>query len=123
MNLLTQIRSLFEPALTALAPDKAKLPDLLAAIKPSNDPAADYQANFAMSLGKVLKVPAREAAQLVVSKLPTDIIEPPTVAGPKPEVSFIILRLKPDFLAKAVQGLATDPKLGVPACAKPRTFV
>lgn len=123
MNLLTQIRSLFEPALTALAPDKAKVPDFLAAIKPSNDPAADYQANFAMALGKSLKVTAREAAQLVVSKLPTEIIEPPTIAGPKPEVAFINLRLKPDFLAKAVQGIATDPKLGAAAVANPRTFV
>ncbi len=123
MNLLTQIRSLFEPALTALAPDKAKVADYLAAIKPSNDPAADYQANFAMSLGKALKVPAREAAQSVVSKLPTDMIEEPTIASPKPEVAFINLRLKSDFLAKAVQGIATDPKLGVAPAAKPKTFV
>jgi arginyl-tRNA synthetase len=123
MNLLTQIRSLFEPALTALAPDKAKVPDYLAAIKPSNDPAADYQANFAMALGKSLKVTAREAAQLVVSKLPTEIIEPPTIAGPKPEVAFINLRLKTEFLAKTVQAIATDPKLGVAPGTKPKTFV
>jgi arginyl-tRNA synthetase len=47
------------------------------------------------------------------------MLEEPTVAGP----GFINLRLKPEFLAKAVQGIATDPKLGVEPAAKPRTFV
>ena len=37
MNLLTQIRSLFEPAVAAIAPDQAKVPDYLAAIKPSGE--------------------------------------------------------------------------------------
>ena len=53
MNLLTHIRSLFAPVLTELAPDKAKVPDYLAAIKPSGNPEhGDYQANFAMALAK-----------------------------------------------------------------------
>jgi arginyl-tRNA synthetase len=121
MNLLTQIRSLFEPALTALAPDKAKIPDLLATIKPSsNTDHGDYQANCAMALGKALGQKPQEVAKSLIAALPAnDILEEPTVAGP----GFINLRLKSDCLAKAVQGIATDPKLGVPPCAKPKTFV
>ena len=121
MNLLTQIRSLFEPVLTDFAPDKAKVPDYLAAIKPTGNPDhGDYQANFAMALAKALGQKPPDVAKEIIAKLPpNDLLEPPTVAGP----GFINLRLKSDFLAKAVQSIATDPKLGVPPAAKPRTFV
>src|SRR5215207_4184210 len=121
MNLLTQIRSLFEPALTALAPAEAKVPDYLAAIKPAANPEhGDYQANCAMALGKALgQKPPEVAKQLIAALPPNDLLEPPTVAGP----GFINLRLKSDFLAKALQQIATDPKLGVQAAAKPLTFV
>ncbi len=123
MNLLTQIRSLFEPALTALAPDQAKVPDLLAAIKPaSNADHGDYQANCAMALAKALNRPkeAQQIAKEIIAVLPAnDVLEEPTVAGP----GFINLRLKPDFLAKAIAEIATDPKLGVEPTKKPKTFV
>ncbi|VTR97566.1 arginyl-trna synthetase : Arginine--tRNA ligase OS=Singulisphaera acidiphila (strain ATCC BAA-1392 / DSM 18658 / VKM B-2454 / MOB10) GN=argS PE=3 SV=1: Arg_tRNA_synt_N: tRNA-synt_1d: DALR_1 [Gemmata massiliana] len=121
MNLLTQIRSLFEPALAALAPDQAKVPDLLAAIKPaSNADHGDYQANCAMALGKALGQKPQDVAKALIAALPAnDVLEPPTVAGP----GFINLRLKPDFLAKAIAEIATDPKLGVEPTKKPKTFV
>src|SRR5687768_6859744 len=121
MNLLTQIRSLFEPALTALAPDKSKVPAYLGAIKPSSNPDhGDYQANCAMALGKALGQKPPEVAKALIAALPpNDMLEPPTVAGQ----GFINLRLKSDFLARAVQAIATDPKLGVQAAAKSLTFV
>ncbi|QJW99528.1 arginine--tRNA ligase [Frigoriglobus tundricola] len=121
MNLLTQVRALFEPAITALAPDKAKVPDYLNAIKPSsNADNGDYQANCAMALGKALGQKPQDVAKALVAHLPAnDLLEEPTVAGP----GFINLRLKSDFLAKAVQSIATDPKLGVAPAAEPKTFV
>jgi len=121
MNLLTQIRSLFEPALTALAPDKAKVPDYLAAIKPATNPEhGDYQANCAMALGKALGQKPQDVAKSIIAALPAnDMLEEPTVAGP----GFINLRLKDGFLAKAVQSIATDPKLGVAPTKKPKKFV
>jgi arginyl-tRNA synthetase len=121
MNLLTQLRSLFEPALAAIAPDKAKVPDLLAAIKPSaNADNGDYQANCAMALGKALGQKPQDVAKALIAALPAnDMLEEPTVAGP----GFINLRLRSDYLAKAVQGIATDPKLGVAPAPKPKTFV
>ncbi|HVL15233.1 MAG TPA: arginine--tRNA ligase, partial [Gemmata sp.] len=140
MNLLTHVRSLFAPVLAEVAPDRDKLDGYLAAIKPSTfaekpkgkplsgastppeESAADYQANFAMALAKALDVSARKAAELVFTKLPTDILEA-TIVSPKESVAFINLRLKPEFLAKTLQQIATDPKLGVEPAAKPRTFV
>jgi arginyl-tRNA synthetase len=132
MNLLTQIRSLFEPALTALAPDKskvaehlaamAKMPEYLAAIKPAANPEhGDYQANMAMMMANraIGEKPQDVAKSIVAALPPNEMLEAPTIAGP----GFINLRLKSDFLAKAIQGLATDPKLGVPLVAKPKTVV
>ena len=110
MNLLTRIRSLFEPVLAGLAPDKAKVPDLLASIKPAtNAEHGDYQANVAMALGKALGQKPQDLAKTIIARLPAnEILEEPTVAGP----GFINLRVNSAFLAKAVQGIATDPKLG-----------
>jgi arginyl-tRNA synthetase len=123
MNLLHQIRALFEPVLADLAPDKSKVPDYLGMVKPAaNADHGDYQANFAMPLAKVLNRPkeAQQIAKEIVARLPAnDVLEPPTVAGP----GFINLRLKSDFLAKAVQQVATDSKLGVEPAAKSKTFV
>src|SRR5215471_18124605 len=116
MNLLTHIRSLFEPALQELAPDKAKVLDYLAAIKPAaNADHGDYQANMAMGLAKALGQKPPEVAKAIIAKLPpNEMLEPPTVAGP----GFINLRLKSDFLAKAVREIATEPKLGVEPATK-----
>ncbi|MFM8272157.1 MAG: arginine--tRNA ligase, partial [Gemmata sp.] len=121
MNLLTQLRTLFAPALEALAPDKAKVPDYLNAIKPAaNAEHGDYQANMAMAMAKALgQKPPAVAAALLTALPATDVIEPPTVAGP----GFVNLRLASPFLARAVRALATDPKLGVEPAARPRTFV
>src|SRR4051812_13833724 len=100
MNLLHHVRGLFDPVLEQFAPDKSKLPDLLAAIKPAaNAEHGDYQANFAMQLAKALGKKPPDVAKEIIATLPAnDLIEPPTVAGP----GFINLRLKSDFLAKAV---------------------
>ncbi len=121
MNLLSQIRSLFEPVLKELAPDPAKLPDLIGTIKSASNPEnGDYQANMAMALGKALGQKPQDVAKTIVSRLPAnDILDEPTVAGP----GFINLRLKSSFLARAVQGIATDPSLGIEPAQKPQTFV
>jgi len=121
MNLLTRIRSLFEPVLKEIAPDKQKVPDLLVAIKPSGNPEhGDYQANMAMALAKALGQKPPEVAKAIIAKLPAnDLLEPPTVAGP----GFINLRLKPTFLTDAIRTIATDEKLGAEPAATPRRFV
>lgn len=122
MNLLTHIRSLFEPVLTALASDQSKVLGYLAAIKPAaNADHGDYQANMAMAMANRAagQKPPDVAKEIVAALGDNDELETPTVAGP----GFINLRLTSKFLADAIQQIATDPKLGVPAAAKPRTFV
>jgi len=121
MNLLTHIRSLFEPALAAVAPDPSKVSDYLGMIKPAANPEhGNYQANFAMPLAKALGRKPPDVAKGIAAKLPpNDVLEDPTVAGP----GFINLRLKPAFLAQAVRQVATDPKLGVEPVARPKTVV
>jgi arginyl-tRNA synthetase len=121
MNLLTAIRSLFRPALTAIVPDPAQVPDYLAAIKPTTNPEhGDYQANCAMTLSKVVGLKPPQVAEQLVASLPAnDWLEPPTIAGP----GFINLRFKPEFLAQTLRQIATDPRLGVAPVAQPKTFV
>lgn len=121
MNLLHQLRKLFEPAVASLAPDPAKVPELLGMVKPAaNADHGDYQANFAMPLAKQLGKKPHDVAVEFIAKLPAnEVVETPTVAGP----GFINLRLKPGFLAKAVHEVASDPNLGIVLAANPRTFV
>jgi len=121
MNLLSELRSLFEPALLAVGADPAKVPDYLGMVKPSADAKhGDYQANFAMPLAKVLGKKPPEVAKEIIDFTPTDgVIEPPTVAGP----GFINLKLSDTWIAEQVQKIAKDPNLGVAKADKPKTFV
>ena len=74
------------------------MPNLLGMVLPSQDAKfGDYQANFAMPLGKQLGKPPREIAAAARRRLDVaDLCEPPEIAGP----GFINLRLKDDWLAE-----------------------
>src|SRR5262249_35753932 len=113
--------AVFQPALSQLSPDPAKVSDYLAMVKPAANPEhGDYQANMAMPLGKALgKKPPEVAGQIVKSLDVGDMLEPPQVAGP----GFINLRLKNDWIADQVPTMAGDERLGVAPASKPRTFV
>src|SRR5919197_4065162 len=121
MNLIAQLRTAFEPALTQLAPDPAKVSDYLGMIRVAQNPEhGDYQANFAMPLGKALGKKPPDVAKEIVAKLAaSDLVDPPQVAGP----GFINLRLKNDWIGRQVQAMAADDRLGVSKAAKPRKFV
>jgi len=80
----------------------------------------DYQANFAMPLGKQLRRPPREVANEIVARLDVaDFCLPPEIAGP----GFINLRIKDQWLVERLTAAVGDPRLGVPQAAAPRTFV
>ncbi|HXD87881.1 MAG TPA: arginine--tRNA ligase, partial [Urbifossiella sp.] len=121
MNLLHELRKLFAPVLSELAPDAAKAADYLAMIKPAASAEhGDYQANFAMPLAKALGKKPQEVAKDIIARLPANsVVEPPSVAGP----GFINLRIKTGFLAAAIQQVAADPKLGIAPAAEPKTYV
>src|SRR5436190_23907209 len=113
--MLQELRTRFEPALKLLSPNVAALLEM---IRPAQDPKfGDYQANFAMSLGKRLGKPPRELAQEIVSKIDlSDLCEPPEVAGP----GFINLRLRDVWLLQALgRALIDVERLGVPKTDQP----
>lgn len=118
MNILALLQSRFAAALDGIAPDPAAC---LPMIRSAQDPKfGDYQANFAMSLGKQLGKAPRDVAQSVVERLKIeDLCETPEVAGP----GFINLRLRNDWLAAEVSRAAEDPRVGVEAAAAPRKVV
>ncbi|MFN5730550.1 MAG: arginine--tRNA ligase [Planctomyces sp.] len=118
MNLLTQIKQRFAPALAGLASD---VPALLDMIRPAQDAKfGDFQANFAMPLAKQLGRSPRDVAAEVLTKLQIDdLCESPEIAGP----GFINLRLRTEVLAERLSRIAFDDRLGVPATEAPRTVV
>jgi arginyl-tRNA synthetase len=80
----------------------------------------DYQANFAMPLGKQLgKAPPAVAKEIVANVTLGDICYTPEIAGP----GFINLRLKDEWLTERLQAAVNDERLGVPPVEKPRTYV
>lgn len=121
MNLLSELRDLFQPILLAISPDRDKVPDYLAMIKTAQNPDhGDYQANFAMPLAKLLKRKPPEVAAEIIQKLPAnDLIESASVAGP----GFINIKLKSEWLAKQTRVMAGDERLGIAPAANPKTFV
>ena len=96
--------------------------DCSAIVRVSTDPKfGDYQANGVMALAKELKTKPRGLAEKVVNNLDvSDICLPPEIAGP----GFINLRLKAEFIAKALLEINADQNhLGISTVAKPKTIV
>ncbi len=118
MNILAELQSRFAAALEGMVDDPT---ELAALVRPSQDPKfGDYQANFAMPLGKRLGKPPRDVAAEVVARLTIDdLCEPPEIAGP----GFINLRLKTAWLTEEAQNAIHDERLGVEPAPSPRTFV
>ncbi len=121
MNLLHEVRALFEPALRAIVLDSGRLPEYSGMVKSVTDAKnGDYQANFAMPLAKLLNRKPQELAQAIIDQLGANgLIESAVVAGP----GFINLKLKSSWLAARLQEIARDDRLGVAQAATPKTFV
>lgn len=118
MNLLHHIQARFRTALAGLVADPEPY---VAMIKPTQDAKhGDYQANCAMSLAKALGKKPRDVAQELVDRLELgDLLEKPEIAGP----GFINLRLQAAWLAKQVQAIAKDDRLGVAQAEPRKTYV
>lgn len=78
----------------------------------SNPRFGDYQTNIAMVAAKVLgRNPNDVAAEIIERVVLNDLCdEPPTIAGP----GFINMRLSGACVARELQTIARDPRLGVP---------
>src|SRR6202046_4708852 len=95
-------------------------------IEPGADPVlrtsdrADFQANGALPLGKVVGRPPRQVAEEVVAAASLDdICAEVEVSGPV----FINLTLSDSFVAGRVASLSADERLGVETVARPETVI
>src|SRR3984957_14707851 len=95
-------------------------------ISPGADPVlrpsdrADFQANGALPLAKVVGRPPRQVAEEVVAAASlADICAEVEVSGP----GFINLTLSDVFVAEQVAALSSDERLGVELVARPETVV
>lgn len=80
----------------------------------------DYQANCAMSLAKALGKKPRDVAQEIADRLDLgEELQKPEVAGP----GFINLRLQPAWMAKQIQSMARDDRLGVAQAQPAKIYV
>ncbi len=118
MNLLNELRSRFETALTPFAIDPAPF---AAMVKPTQDAKfGDYQANCCMPLAKQRGENPRELAAKVVAALDVaEFCEPPEVAG----AGFINLRVRPEWLQEQTNALIANTRLGVEPVAQPHHIV
>lgn len=121
MNILAELQQRFAPALQSLLGPSGDLAPLLEMIRLAQEPKfGDYQANFAMSLGKTLGKPPRDVAQQIVAAADiADLCHPPEIAGP----GFINLRLRDDWLSTHLQAAAADDRLAVATANQPKTYV
>lgn len=119
MEIVRLLETRFENAIRQAMPEASPPDDLL--IRPSQNPDfGDYQANFAMPLGKKLGKSPREVAAAVAAQLQVDdLCEPPEIAGP----GFINLRMKQKFLTDSLATMVRDARLGVSQPSRPLTIV
>jgi arginyl-tRNA synthetase len=125
MNILRELRNRFATALAKLAADlgiaELATAELVEMVRQSQDAKfGDYQANMAMSLGKQLGKPPRDVATAIVARLDVaDLCQTPEIAGP----GFINLALRDDWLTARLSDAVSDPRLGIPPVAHPRTVI
>ena len=81
MNILAQLKSRFDAALSEFADDRSQYVDM---VRPSQDAKfGDFQANCAMPLAKITGTNPRELAGRIVERLDVaDLCDEPEVAGP-----------------------------------------
>jgi len=91
-----------------------------------NEKFGDYQSNAAMGLAKQLaegtgqKANPRQVAEQIRAKLDLgEIATEVSIAG----TGFINVRLSPDWLARRLEAIASDGRLGVEKTAAPQTVV
>src|SRR5580765_7763663 len=116
-NIDAQLESRFRDAIRAvLGTDAAPL-----SCPSQNEKFGDYQSNAAMGLAKAQKANPRSVAEQIVAKLDLGEMasEKPTIAGP----GFINVRLSPKWLAKQLQAIEGDERLGIENTPKPQTVV
>jgi len=89
-------------------------------LRPSNRPGVDFQANGAMALAKSRGVPPASIAEQVVAGANLEGICSSVEVAPQ---GFVNLTVDDAYLARCVQELVADPRLGVTPAGPARTVV
>jgi len=120
-SLSNWIRVLFESALAGTDIDLAGIDLAGIGVTPAAQPEfGDYQCNDALPLAKKLGRSPRELAQRVLDAGPRHAaLDACVVAGP----GFINMTLNTDWLARHVQAMSEDARLGLPCPGLGRTVV
>lgn len=121
MQLLNSIRARFTDVLSQWLTDPRELQTALERIVPSKDASlADYQANVAMPLQKLVGKPPQVIAQEIVAGIKVDdFCQEVAIAGP----GYVNLRLSNQFLANLMQSAYESDRQGVEQSAAPKIFV
>jgi arginyl-tRNA synthetase len=121
MQLLNSIRARFTDVLSQWLTDPRELQTALERIVPSKDASlADYQANVAMPLQKLVGKPPQVIAQEIVAGIKVDdFCQEVAIAGP----GYVNLRLSNQFLASLMQSAYESDRQGVEQTAAPKIFV
>lgn len=122
MNALYQLKEKFRPIIAEMTDaDASATESMLAMIRPANDAKhGDFQANFAMPLGKKMGQPPREVAQSVVEKSDlTDICQTVEIAGP----GFINLKLDDAWIKQNLKNALADPRLAIDPVTSPKNYI
>ncbi len=118
MNALKELQTCFQPVLGKYTDN---VDDMLNLIRPSKEAKfGDFQANFAMPLGKSTGKPPREIAEEIVAAVDlSGLCEHVEIAGP----GFINLTLKEQWLKSNLAHALADDRLGVEPVASPRNYI
>ncbi|MBU1694858.1 MAG: arginine--tRNA ligase [Verrucomicrobia bacterium] len=104
-----------------LAAYPGTVPDGLSAgvVPTADEQFGDYQCNAAMALAKVLKKSPREIAAALAAAARPAAVERLEVAGP----GFVNFFLDPEWMARRLEQVQADERLGVPEPGRGRTVV
>jgi arginyl-tRNA synthetase len=122
MNALHELKEIFRPIISGyVESDAAQTDAMLAMIRPAGDAKhGDFQANFAMALGKRAGKPPREVAQAIASAADlSTICQQVDIAGP----GFINLKLNDDWIKQGLKQALADEKLAIAPVAEPRNYI
>jgi len=121
MQLLEEILSgWIRDCFTNTWPDVAQEMSKVVVTQTTTSEFGEYQCNAAMSFSKMLKKSPRDIAQAVITgNRLHESLERAEIAGP----GFINLHLRSDWLARRVEAVAADERLGVPDVGGGRTIV
>ena len=118
MSIIQELKSRFRPALSSFTDDADQFVDMIRASQDTKH--GDFQANFAMPLGKKAGKPPRDVAQEICDAADlSDMADSTEVAGP----GFINIRLKQSWLESQLQAQLDDDRCGVKPIESAKHFI